>query len=491
MPIRSKISQKSLQVRIFIAMIFLTFIASILIGFVSIYQFKNEARVYHNDRLERKENAVTEHINYLLANTTYPLSTKNLPLIFKDRINELAKIHATEINIFDLDGKLLISSKGVFAVDTFSRAINPNILKILETSGDKRFVDSKMSNDVRYRTVYTYLIDNKFKPLGILSLPYVEYTTYYKNEIQNFIFRFLQVYLLMFVITIIFAYILSRYITNPLQVISEKLRLTWLNKKNEKLPTINTSSEIIELIDSYNEMVEELERSAELLAQSERDSAWQEMAKQVAHEIKNPLTPMRLTVQSFERRFNPQDPAIHQKVKDFSNTLIQQIDTMSAVASAFSNFASLPVQQNETLDVVYVVQLALEIFNEDCIHFSSTEKVIITSIDRTQLIRIITNLVKNAMQALPDNQADNFVNVKLSTENGFAKIEVADNGKGIPEENRKRIFEPKFSTKAVGMGLGLGIIKNIIEGYNGTITFTSQENVGTTFTVLLPITNKS
>ena len=491
MAIISKISQKSLRVRIFIAMIFLTFIASILIGFVSIYQFKNEATVYHNDRLERKENAVTEHINYLLSNTTYPLSTKNLSLIFKDRINELAKIHATEINIYDLEGKLLISSKGIFAVDTFSRAVNPTIIKVLEASSDKRYIDLKVIDGERYRTVYTYLKDKKFKPLGILSLPYVEDTQYYKEEMQNFIFRFFQVYLLMFVITIIFAYILSSYITKPLQIISEKLRLTWLNKKNEKLPTINTSSEIIELIDSYNEMVEELERSAELLAQSERDSAWQEMAKQVAHEIKNPLTPMRLTVQSFERRFNPEDPAIHQKVKDFSNTLIQQIDTMSAVASAFSNFASLPVQQNETLDVVYVVQLALEIFNEDFIHFNSTEKVIITSIDRTQLIRIITNLVKNAIQALPDDRANKYVNIQLSIENGFAKIEVSDNGKGIPEENKKRIFEPKFSTKAVGMGLGLGIIKNIIEGYNGTISFISQENIGTTFTVLLPITNEN
>lgn len=488
MTIISKISQKSLRVRIFIAMIFLTFIASLLIGFVSIYQFNNEAKVYHRDRLERKENAVTEHINYLLTNTTYPLSSKNLSLIFKDRINELAKIHATEINIYDLEGKLLISSKGVFAVDTISRSINPTIIKILESSTDKRFVDLKVLDGERYRTIYTYLKDKKFKSLGILSLPYVEDTDYYKNEIQNFIFRFVQVYLLMFIITIVFAYILSSYITKPLQIISEKLRLTWLNKKNETLPTINTSSEIIELIDAYNGMVVELERSAELLAQSERDSAWQEMAKQVAHEIKNPLTPMRLTVQSFERRFNPEDPNIYQKVKDYSNTLIQQIDTMSAVASAFSNFASLPVQQNETLDVVYVVQLALEIFNEDFIHFHSDEKVIITSIDRTQLIRIITNLVKNAIQALPEKQLNKQVDIHLSSENNFAKIEVKDNGKGIPDENKKRIFEPKFSTKAVGMGLGLGIIKNIIEGYNGSISFISEENNGTTFTVLLPIT---
>ena len=489
MSILSKIAQISLRVRIFIAMIFLTLVASLLISFVSVYQFKREARVYHNDRLERKDNAVNEHINYILSTTTYPLTTKNLPLIFKDKIYELANIHAIEINIHDLSGKLLISSKGVFAVDTVTRSVNPMIIKILEYSTEKRFVDLKVGNGVRNRTAYTYLKDNKFKSLGILSLPYIEETTFYESGMQNFLYRFAQVYFLMLLITILFAFILSSYVSKPIQIITEKLKLTQLNKQNEKLPIFrNTSSEIKELIISYNSMVDELEHSAELLAQSERENAWREMAKQVAHEIKNPLTPMRLTVQSFERRFNPEDPNINQKLKDYSNTLIQQIDTMSAVASAFSNFASLPVQQNETLNVVYVVQLALEIFNEDYIQFSSTETEIITSMDRTQLIRIITNLVKNATQAITSDTLDKFVKVRVSIENNFAKIEVQDNGKGISIENKSRIFEPKFTTKSVGMGLGLGIIKNIIEGYNGSITFESELNVGTTFTVLLPIT---
>lgn len=492
MSLISKITESSLRVRIFFSMIFLTLIASILIGFVSIFQFKKETRVYHNDRLERKENAITEHINYILATTTYPLTTDNLPLIFKDKIYELANIHAIEINIHDLDGKSLISSKGVFAVDTFSRTVNPMIIKILESSTQKRFVDLKLIKGVRNRTAYTYLKDNKFKTLGILSLPYVEETSFYENGMQNFMYRFVQVYVVMLVFTFIFAYIISSYVTKPIQIITEKLKLTQLNKKNETLPIDrNTSTEIKGLITSYNSMVYELEQSATMLAKSERENAWREMAKQVAHEIKNPLTPMRLTVQSFERRFNPEDPNINQKLKDYSNTLIQQIDTMSAVASAFSNFASLPVQQNETLNVVYVVQLALEIFNEDYIHFSSTEKQIITSMDRTQLIRIITNLVKNATQAISVDRQEKFVKVTVSRNQGFAQIEVQDNGKGISIENKSRIFEPKFTTKAVGMGLGLGIIKNIIEGYNGSITFESEVGVGTTFTVKLPLTNET
>jgi len=209
-------------------------------------------------------------------------------------------------------------------------------------------------------------------------------------------------------------------------------------------------------------MVDELEKSATKLAQSEREEAWREMAKQVAHEIKNPLTPMRLTVQSFERKFDANDPQLKQKLKDHSETLIQQIDTMSAVASAFSNFASMPAQQNETLNVVEVVELALDIFNEDYILFKSQEKEIISKMDRTQLIRIITNLVK-----MPFNLS---LNNKKKISCSYCKkdkdnviILVIDNGVGIEQENITRIFEPKFTTKSSGMGLGLGIIKTLLK----------------------------
>jgi nitrogen fixation/metabolism regulation signal transduction histidine kinase len=210
------------------------------------------------------------------------------------------------------------------------------------------------------------------------------------------------------------------------------------------------------------------------------------MAKQVAHEIKNPLTPMRLTVQSFERKFNPEDPDLKQKLNDYTKTLIQQIDTMTSVASAFSNFASMPAQQNETLNVVEVVEFSLDIFNEEYVQFNSDEQEIITIMDRTQLIRIITNLVKNAIQAIPENQLEKSILVEVKQVENNVNITVKDNGIGIEQENIERIFEPKFTTKNSGMGLGLGIIKNIIENYKGTITFETEFGTGTTFTVSLP-----
>lgn len=194
---------------------------------------------------------------------------------------------------------------------------------------------------------------------------------------------------------------------------------------------------------------------------------------------------MRLSVQSFQRKFDPEDPEIHQKVEEYSKTLIQQIDTMSSIASAFSNFAKMPAQQNETLNVVQIVKLALDIFSEDYIVFVADEKEIISQLDRTQLIRVITNLVKNATQAVADEKDPKIV-VSVMSEDDVVRISVSDNGKGISEENIARIFQPKFTTKSSGMGLGLAMVKNIVETYKGTITFTSQNGKGTTFTVTFP-----
>jgi nitrogen fixation/metabolism regulation signal transduction histidine kinase len=232
-------------------------------------------------------------------------------------------------------------------------------------------------------------------------------------------------------------------------------------------------------------MIDELQDSAVKLATSEREQAWREMAKQVAHEIKNPLTPMRLSVQSFQAKFNPNDPEIHQKVDEYSNTLIQQIDMMSSIASAFSNFAKMPAQKNELLNVVDIVAMALDIFSEKYITFNSSQEEIIAKFDRTQLIRVVTNLVKNGIQSIPEGVKPE-IKVSLSEEDGKVILKVKDNGIGIKAENKEKVFEPKFTTKTSGMGLGLAMVKNIVNTYNGSISFKSKGNNGTTFKVVFP-----
>nr|WP_162128618.1 ATP-binding protein [Flavobacterium phycosphaerae] len=468
-------------------MIILIVIASVLMASISIIQFKNEAKEYHQERLDRKENAIKEHINYVLSTTTYPLTQANLPLIFKDKIHELADIHNLDINIYSLNGKLLKSSKATFSVDKVAPPIPKYIINLVESSVEKRYVDIKNVNGIKNRSSYSQIKDDKFKPLGILNIPYVEDDGFYENELQQFLLRLSQVYSFMLIVAFALAYFLSTYITKSLKTISDKINETSLNQKNEKIVIEANSKEINLLIKAYNGMVDKLEESAAKLAQSEREQAWREMAKQVAHEIKNPLTPMRLTVQSFQRKFDPNDPELKQKLNDYSKTLIQQIDTMTAVASAFSNFASMPAQQNETLNVVQVVELALDIFNEEFITFESNNSYIVTKLDRTQLIRIITNLVKNAIQSIPDEQEEKQVLVSVNEVENNVIISVKDNGSGIEPEHIEHVFEPKFTTKTSGMGLGLGIIKNIIENYKGTITFETELGKGSTFIVSLPI----
>jgi nitrogen fixation/metabolism regulation signal transduction histidine kinase len=209
------------------------------------------------------------------------------------------------------------------------------------------------------------------------------------------------------------------------------------------------------------------------------------MAKQVAHEIKNPLTPMRLTVQSFQRKFDPNDPNIKDKINEFSKMLIQQIDTLSTIASAFSNFANMPAQNREEIDVVEVVKQALDIFTEDYISFFPKQKSIIARLDKTQVIRIVTNLVKNATQSLEEVE-NKELEVTVDEDNGNICIIIADNGKGISEVDGERVFEPKFTTKTSGMGLGLAMVKNIVDAYDGRVSFTSKINKGTVFKVKLP-----
>lgn len=468
-------------------MILLVLLASILIGGITVLQYKREAQEYHRERLERKEEAIREHIKFVVESTTYEISEDNVYLILKerDKIHEISQVHNMPINVYSLQGDLVLKSNQSFFPDTTDLRLDRSVVEDLALSSQKRVLRQTVKNDKRFQSSYTYITDNKFRPLAILNLPYLEDDFFITRDLRNFLVRLTEVYLFMLVLAILLAYFLSKYITRSLKTITEKIHQTRLDKKNQKIEIGNVSEEIFTLVTAYNAMIDDLEESAVKLATSEREQAWREMAKQVAHEIKNPLTPMRLSVQSFQRKFDPNDPQMQQKVDEFSDTLITQIDTMSSIASAFSNFAKMPAQQNETLNVPKIVKLALDIFNEEYIRFSSEKEEIIAKFDRTQLIRVVTNLVKNAVQAvaLKENPA---ILVTVTEEDGQACLTVSDNGVGISEENKSMIFEPKFTTKSSGMGLGLAMVKNLVESCGGSITFTSKLNKGTIFKVHFP-----
>ena len=476
----------SLRLRIFVAMILLVLLASILIATVTIHQYHEEAREYHRDRLERKEIAIRRSIDLVIDETSFSVVTEKLPFIFKDEIFNIAKIHGLQISLYDLEGQLLKSSKIALLQNTTEECLSAEILNQLSGTAEHRYVLNNEINGKTFQSSYSYITDEKFKNIAILSIPYLQDDDIFNRELKEFLLRLGYAYLIMILVAIVLAYFISRYITKSLKTISDKMNETRLEKRNKKIQIESSSEEIETLVNSYNSMIDELEGSAVKLATSEREQAWREMAKQVAHEIKNPLTPMRLTVQSFQRKFDPKAEDIYTKVTEYSNTLIQQIDTMSSIASAFSNFAKMPAQQKEQLNVVHIVKLALDIFNEDYITFEPEKEEIIANFDRTQLIRVVTNLVKNGIQAIPNEIEKPKILVKVFTKKNNVNITVEDNGSGITEENKPKVFEPKFTTKTSGMGLGLAMVKNIVETYEGNITFNSKLGEGTIFTVAFP-----
>ena len=482
----TRVNKFSLRTRIFIAMIFIVVIASILIAAVTIYQFNEQAEEYHSRRLERKEEAIKSAITYELERDTInEFETVSLPIILTKKLNEISDIHNLNINIYNLKGELLASSVGN-AGDPAEEHLSKNIIQHLVINPDHRLVLQKSSDKgAKFKSSYSYIIGTYGSAVGIIEVPYLQDNTFQDKELRQFLERLSIVYLLILFIAITMAYFLSKYITKSLENVSRRMRQTTVERTNEKIVLNDASQEIINLVDSYNSMIDQIEDSAVKLAQSERKHAWREMARQVAHEIKNPLTPMRLTVQSLDHGFDPKDPEIKEKVHEFCESMIQQIDIMSSIASAFSNFAQMPNTNKEKLNIVEEVKKSLDIFHESYITYHPEKNEIITQLDKIQLTRIVTNLVTNAIHAL-QNTKDPYIKVSISEKGREVLIQVEDNGMGIEKADAPKIFEPKFTTKSSGMGLGLPMVKNIVETYNGSITFVSTVNEKTVFSVSLP-----
>ena len=475
----------SLSSRIFFYMILLVVLASILIAVVTVYQYNEQSQEYHQKRLERKEAQLVSSINYVLKASTLEVKSENLPLIFKDKIYEIANIHNVTFNLYDLEGSLIKTSKPRLENDLDTQNLSGYILDTLSQIVSKRYVEKNKLLDGNYRASYLVLNDQFSKPLAILNVPYYDDNSLNPAELKEFLGRLGYAYIIMILVAVIFAYFMSKFITKSLKAISDKMYQTRFEKSNKKIPIDGVTTEIKSLVESYNNMIDDLEESAKKLASSEREQAWREMAKQVAHEIKNPLTPMRLSVQSFQRQFDKNDKNIEKKIDEYSKTIIQQIDTMSKIAEAFSNFAKMPTQNLENINLVEVVERALEIFPSNEVTFHSSSSQILATVDKVQINRVVTNLVKNAIQSIPEHKTPK-IDVHLDHDQINVFIQVKDNGTGIEDDIAEKIFEPKFTTKTSGMGLGLPIVKNIIETYNGDISFKTNLGDGTVFTISFP-----
>ena len=470
----------SLRARIFLAMTVIVVATFVLISLITIPQFKTQSEKYHSKRLERKEAQIQRSIAYFSQETSTQLNPKKLDSILSEKIYQVSDVQSVKFSIYSLDGNLINSTLPKNEISF----INKELLNKILSQKDSKIIEITQKDQVQYRSSFSLILDDNFNPLWILNLPYYDDDNLNSYELESFLIILGEVYFFLFILSIIISYFVSQYMTKAISEIALKMKQTRLDKRNSKIKINARSKEVKSLVESYNNMVDMLDKNVKELSKSNKEQAWREMAKQVAHEIKNPLTPMKLSVQSFERDFR-NDKKNKDKVEDFSQTIIQQIDTMSSIASAFSNFAEMPTQQGEKLNIVKAVRLSLEIFKEKHIVFKSNEDKIIINIDRPQIVRIMTNLIKNAVQAC-ENINSPSIKVSIKKMSKTVSISVRDNGNGIPLNIRKNIFEPNFTTKSGGMGLGLGMVKNLVNSYEGKIDFESKVNKGTTFKITFP-----
>ena len=477
-------NKMSLRLRIFISMILLVFTATLLILGSTYYQYRTESEQYNSYRQDRKETQLTKQINYLVNKYDLAFNYGDWN-DYKIDFEEITKIHNVEYSIFTPDGKPLYYSYLPLEIISNNYSLDKDFSEMLISLDGGKITRENTTDVGKFQSSYTVLKDNFDNKYAILFFPYFQDVSFAESELNVFLTTLYQIYFIMLVVAIVLAYFISRFVTRSIETIRLKIGQAGLLKKNEKIYLKNPTKEIDSLVNSYNKMIDDLEDSAERLAKTEREQAWQEMAKQVAHEIKNPLTPMRLTVQSFQQNSGIISNEEKNKINDFCDTLIEQIDTMSNVATSFSDFATLPKTQLEKTDVVEATKKAVEIFEQNNITFETSSDNIFIKLDKAQWIRVMTNLIKNSIQAIPHDREPDIL-VKISENSKNVKVLVSDNGLGVSKSNREKIFEPKFTTKSDGMGLGLGIVRNIISSHRGKISYKSKNNKGTDFTITLP-----
>ena len=412
------------------------------------------------------------------------VQTNDLPQILANDIFEIADINNQDIIIYDLKGKFLISNKDINLISQKEIPIEVinRVLKS-DTRVDFQTYDKKIGANVS--SSYMILKNNMLEPIGIVFFPFYHNDGAYFSVFNKYVNYIIIVNLFIIAISVWLSWIISNNLTRAVTKFSDKINQITLFENDPKPIKYYHNDELNQLVKAYNKMILQIQEQKQRLSFKEKEEAWREMAKQVAHEVKNPLTPMKLTIQNFERKFDPADPDIRDKVKHLSRTLVDQIDLVATVASAFSQFAQLPEKNNEIFDLNKEIKNIINVFSDEKIYFHSNRDIIMVEMDKIYLSRIITNLVANARQAKHDDR-DNIINLDVEQRQKRVIITVDDNGTGIPEELYDRIFEPNFTSKTSGTGLGLTMVRKMVEDYKGEISVKSELGKGSTFTISLP-----
>ena len=455
--------------------------------YYNILQFENKQ--YEN---------ISEKIQSVLVELEFRLGlerelTPDMGFYITGLLIHFSNVFYTDINLYDLQGNLYASSRPeVFQLGLIGEQMNPHAYSDMLINNSARFIHKESISNLSYLSAYVPFTNTSNEILSYINLPYFTRQSDLTKEIYTLVVAVANIYAILILITILIAIIVSNTITKPLQLIQNKLRQISIGKTNEKID-YESDDEIGNLIKEFNRMVTELENSAELLARSERESAWREMAKQIAHEIKNPLTPMKLSIQHLQRAWEDKTENWDEVLKKTTRNLIEQIDHLSSIATAFSHFAKLPGNTQGEVDIISTIKSVAGLFSNSenidiSVNLNGISKLYVVS-DKMQLNRIFINLLKNSIQSVPKERKGR-ITIELIREPDMALIKITDNGEGIPPEARDKMFTPNFTTKTGGTGLGLAIVKSIVEQSGGSVGYTSEYKKGSCFFFRLPYVEK-
>lgn len=480
--------------RLLFSMIFILLLSFVLVGGGAALYNLTQYQKKHNENIKEKTQSVLINLEQTYDSTLVPNSkwTKNEKN--DNTLKKISNVFFSDINLYSPEGDLLTTSRPeIFEEGLIGTKMNQEALRQILIKSKSEYIQKEMIGEMEYSSAYIPFFDKNKKLVAIINLPYFTKPSILQEETTDLLVTIINFYVVLFLLTIIIAVIVSERIISPLKLIQNKFRKIELGKKHEKIE-YKGNDEIGDLISEYNRMVEKLEESIELLAKSERESAWREMAKQIAHEIKNPLTPMKLSIQFLIRSWENKDEDFNQKIKKVSSTLIDQIDTLSKIATEFSAFAKMPKPTEEVIDLIEklenIVHLYRNMDNTDILlEHNGLEDVYVIA-DKEQLSRVFINLIKNAIQSIPDGIKGK-IKLVLNKKDDQITVTIKDNGSGIPKEVQSKLFTPSFTTKTSGMGLGLSIVKNIVTNFKGDIWFDSELGKGSSFFVQLPIQEKN
>jgi two-component system nitrogen regulation sensor histidine kinase NtrY len=472
----------SLRNRVFFGFLFVCLLSVAASSLVPYIVLRNNSLQQSKIDMQEKTNAVMRFLDYAVSQST--VHTEDLPAVLKNRIFEIADINQHDIIIYDLKGNYLLSNKDENLVK--QKKIPLKIVnKLLSTEARYDFREVDKSKDAVFTSSYLLLKNNMLEPVGIIYIPLYHNESAYLDVLHKYVIYILIVDILLIVFSIWLSWVTSTNLAKNITKFSDMITRITLFENEMRPIKYYKNDELNALARAYNRMILQIQDQKERLRFKASEEAWREMAKQVAHEVKNPLTPMKLTIQNFERKFNPEDPNVNEKVKQLTKTMVDQIDLIATVASAFSEFAKLPEKNNEVINLNTEIDDILRVFNDDQIFVHSNKSNIMINMDRIYLSRIITNLVTNAKQAQSDTRKL-LINVDIEQHQRKVIISVQDNGIGIAENMYERIFEPNFTSKNSGMGLGLSMVRKMVEDYKGQITVKSELGKGSTFIITLP-----